>query len=75
MRRNAITISLPEELNYKVNSYCVETERPRSWLIKKALEAYFADLDDLEIAQTRKLDLNDKELTLKEARRELGLSD
>ena len=73
MGRNVITVSLPGKLSKQVNSYCIETERPKSWLIQKALESYFKDLQDLEIALSRKLDNSDEEITLDEARRELGL--
>ena len=74
MGRQAITVSLPEELGEKLKAYCSHSERPKSWLIQKALEEYFDNMQDLEIALARKLDPTDEEITLKDARRELGLS-
>jgi len=75
MGRQAITVSLPEELGEKLKAYCSHSERPKSWLVQKALEDYFDNMQDLEIALARKLDPTDEEITLKEVRRELGLSD
>ena len=75
MGRQTITVSLPEKLSEKLKAYCSHSERPKSWLVQKALEDYFDNMEDLEIALTRKLDPTDEEMTLKEARRKLGLSD
>ena len=62
-------------MSEKLKAYCSHSERPKSWLVQKALEDYFDNMQDLQIAMVRKLDPTDEEITLEEARRELGLSD
>ena len=74
MGRQAITVSVLEELGEKLKAYCSHSERPKSWLIQKALEDYVDNLEDLEIALARKLDPTDEEITLEDVWRELGLS-
>jgi RHH-type transcriptional regulator, rel operon repressor / antitoxin RelB len=74
MGRQALTVSLPGELGEKLNAYSTYTERTKSWLIQKALEDYFENIEDLEIALSRQIDPSDETVTLNQARRELGFS-
>jgi RHH-type rel operon transcriptional repressor/antitoxin RelB len=47
-------------------------ERSRSYLIQKALEAYLADLSDLQVSLDRLRDLADPVINLEQMRVELG---
>ena len=68
-----LTVRLGKELSEKINELSKETDRPKSWIIKKALESYLEDFEDAEVALHRLGDKNDVELTVDEVRRELGL--
>ena len=46
----AISIRLPDEMAKELNNISKETERPRSYIIQKALELYIEDYADLLIA-------------------------
>jgi RHH-type rel operon transcriptional repressor/antitoxin RelB len=69
----AISIRLPDELAKQLDSVAEETERPRSYIIQKALEAYMEDMADLQIALDRLHDKTDAVVTGKELRKSLGL--
>ena len=69
----AISIRLPEGLAEQLDRIARETERPRSFIIQKALEAYMADYADLQVALDRLHDNTDLAITGKELRKSLGL--
>ncbi|MDD2238017.1 MAG: hypothetical protein PHG65_12500, partial [Kiritimatiellae bacterium] len=50
-----------------------ESERPKSFIIQKALEAYLEDYADLQIALDRLRDTSDSVVSSKEMRASLGL--
>jgi RHH-type rel operon transcriptional repressor/antitoxin RelB len=50
-----------------------ETDRPRSYIIQKALESYLEDFADLQIALDRLRDKGDSLVTSAEMRKSLGL--
>jgi RHH-type rel operon transcriptional repressor/antitoxin RelB len=68
-----ISIRLPDALATELDDAAESADRSRSWLIQKALEAYLADLSDLQISLDRLRDPADPVITLKEMRTELGL--
>ncbi|MCK5848485.1 MAG: ribbon-helix-helix protein, CopG family [Caldisericia bacterium] len=41
-----ITVRLPKELEERLNKLAIEEERPKSYIIRKALEEYLADYED-----------------------------
>jgi RHH-type rel operon transcriptional repressor/antitoxin RelB len=49
----AISIRIPDELASKLAEISKETERPKSFHVQKALEAYLSELADLQIAIDR----------------------
>jgi len=53
----AISVRLSEELSEQLENIARETERPRSFIIQKALESYIEDYADLRIDLDR---LHDK---------------
>ena len=68
-----ISIRISEELAKRLDSIVKETERPRSYIIQKALESYLEDYADLQIALDRLHDKTDEVISGKELRKTLGL--
>jgi len=69
----AISIRIPDELAEQLEGVAKETDRPRSYIIQKALESYLEDFADLQIALDRLRDKSDSLVTSAEMRKSLGL--
>jgi len=69
----AVSIRLPDELAKQLDGIAKETERPRSYIIQKALESYIEDYADLQIALDRLHDRTDSIISSKELKKSLGL--
>jgi len=69
----AISVRLPENLAIQLDCISKETERPRSFIIQKALESYIEDFADLQIALDRLRDKGDEIVSSKEMRKSLGI--
>lgn len=69
----AISVRLPKELSEQLESIARETERPRSFIIQKALESYMENYADLQVALDRLHDKTDPMVSGKELRKSLGL--
>ena len=69
----AISVRLPKEIADQLDSIARETERPRSFIIQKALEAYIEDYADLQVALDRLHDRTDPVVSGKSLRKSLGL--
>ena len=69
----AISIRLPDELAEQLEGVAKETDRPKSYIIQKALESYLEDFADLQIALDRLRDKSDSLVTSAEMRKSLGL--
>ena len=69
----AISIRIPEHLAKRLDSIAEETERSRSFVLQKALEAYLEDHADLQVAMDRLRDKADAIITSAEMRKSLGL--
>jgi len=69
----AISFRLPKTLADRLDSIAKETERPRSYIIQKALESYIEDYADLQVALDRLHDKTDPIISGKELRKSLGL--
>ncbi len=69
----AVSIRLPDELVKKLDGISKETERPRSYIMQKALESYIEDYADLQIALDRLHDKTDATISSKELRKSLGV--
>jgi RHH-type rel operon transcriptional repressor/antitoxin RelB len=69
----AISIRLPKVLADQIDNIAKETERPRSFIIQKALESYIEDYADLQVALDRLHDKMDPVVSGKELRKSLGL--
>ena len=69
----AISVRLPKYLADQLDGIAKETERPRSFIIQKALESYIEDFADLQIALDRLHDKSDAIISGKELKESLGL--
>ena len=69
----AISVRLPKELAEQLDGIAKEIERPRSFIIQKALESYIEDFADLQIALDRLHDKSDAVISGKELRKSLGI--
>lgn len=69
----AISVRIPKYLADRLDSIAKETERPRSFIIQKALESYIEDFADLQIALDRLHDKGDESISSNEMRKSLGL--
>ena len=68
----AISVRLPRSLADQLDSIAKETERPRSYIIQKALESYIEDYADLQVALDRLHDKTDLVISGKDLRKSLG---
>jgi RHH-type rel operon transcriptional repressor/antitoxin RelB len=69
----AVSIRIPEQLAKRLDGVAKETERPRSFVIQKALESYLEDYADLQVAMDRLRNKADTIITSDEMRKSLGL--
>ena len=69
----AVSVRLPKDLAKRLDGIAKETERPRSFIIQKAIEAYIEEVADLQIALDRLHDTSDSVISSKEMRKSLGL--
>ena len=69
----AVSIRLPDQLAKQLDGVAKETERPRSYIIQKALEIYLEDYADLLIALDRLHDKTDVVISSQELKKTLGL--
>ncbi|MBN1662343.1 MAG: ribbon-helix-helix protein, CopG family [Deltaproteobacteria bacterium] len=70
---STISVRLPDDLTKYLDEIARETERPRSFHIQKALEAYIEDFADLRIALDRLRNPKDPVLSGSELRKSLDL--
>jgi len=61
----AISVRLPKDLADQLDAVAEETERPRSYIIQKAIESYIEEYADLQVALDR---LHDGEIRLSRAK-------
>ena len=70
---SALSVRLPEKLANALDKVSKETERPKSFHIHKALEMYFEERADLQIALDRLNDPTDPIISTDEMRDQIGL--
>lgn len=68
-----ISVRLPDTLAKRLAGVAKEAERPKSFIIQKAIEAYVEDEADLQIAMDRLRDPTDKVVSGRDLRASLGL--
>lgn len=69
----ALSLRLPERTARELEKLASLTERPKSYLIRKALETYLAEYLDYQVALDRLRDKDDATLSGSELRKRLGL--
>lgn len=69
-----LSVRVPDVLAHRLQRVAKETERPKSFVVQKAIEAYLNDYADLQVALDRLHDTRDPVISLKEMRKELGVS-
>lgn len=69
----AVSIRLPKELSEKLDALAVSLDRPKTYLIRKALETYLAEYADYQIALDRLRDKDDAVISGAELKKSLGL--
>ena len=70
---SALSVRLPEKLATALDKVSKETERPKSFHIQKALEMYFEERADLQIALDRLNDPTDPIISIDEMRDQIGI--
>lgn len=68
-----ISLRLPDNLLKPLDKLSETAERPRTYLIKKALENYLEEYDDYQIALNRLHDKSDDIISPAELRKKLGV--
>ncbi len=69
----AISIRLPDQLEGAIERLAKVIDRPKSYLIRKAIETYLAEYADYQIALDRLRDKDDEIISGAELRKRLGL--
>ena len=69
----ALSVRLPDRLLAELDEVATATERSRSFLVQKAIEAYLAEQADLQVALDRLNDASDPAISLDAMRAELDL--
>ena len=71
----SISVRLPDRTAQGLDDLAAATDRPRRYLIVKALEAYLADHADYQVALERLRDKDDPVISSAELRRRLARKD
>lgn len=69
----ALSVRLPDMLAKELNNVALTMERPKSFLVQKALENYLHEQADLQIGLERLRDTSDHVISMDEMRKEIGL--
>jgi RHH-type rel operon transcriptional repressor/antitoxin RelB len=69
----ALSVRIPDELASQLSEIARETERPKSFHIQKAIEAYLTEIADLQVALDRLHDTSDPVISVEDMRKELEL--
>ncbi len=68
-----ISVRVTDAMAGELENVAKEAERPKSFIIQKAIEAYLTDYADLQIALDRLRDTSDAVVSGKAMRKSLGL--
>ncbi len=68
-----LSVRVTEDLAGRLAKVAKESERPKSFIIQKALETYLDDYADLQIALDRLHDSTDTVVSSRDMRKSLGL--
>ncbi len=68
-----LSVRLPRGLTVALDRVASTVDRPRSYLVRKAIEAYLDEYAEYQIALDRLRDKDDKVISSKEFRKRLAL--
>ncbi|MBI3312430.1 MAG: ribbon-helix-helix protein, CopG family [Candidatus Omnitrophica bacterium] len=68
-----MSVRLPDQVMDALNRVASEVDRPRSYVVRKAVESYLDEYAEYRVAQDRLLHKGDKIISGKELRKRLGL--
>ena len=68
-----VSLRIPDGLSEKLADIARETERPKSFIIQKAIESYLDGIADLQVALDRLQDKTDKVISSDEMKKALGI--
>lgn len=68
-----MSVRLPEELMSALDRVAGAVDRPRSYLVRRAVEAYLEEYAEYQIALDRLRDKDDRVISGKELKKRLGL--
>ena len=69
----ALSVRIPDELASQLSEIARETERPKSFHIQKAIEAYLTEIADLQVALDRLHDTSVPVISVEDMGKELEL--
>ncbi len=69
----ALSVRLPDGLAKALEGLARSTERPKTYLVRKAVETYLAEYADYQVALDRLRDKDDVIISGSELRKRLGL--
>jgi predicted DNA-binding protein len=72
--KTTISIDLPDEVATRLHRVAGDAGWPQSFVVQRALEFYFQERADVEIALDRLGDTTDRVISARKIRRALGLS-
>ena len=70
---SGVSVRLPDRVAEELEKLAESTERPKSYLIRKAIETYLAEYADYQVALDRLRDKDDAVISGAELRKQLGL--
>jgi RHH-type transcriptional regulator, rel operon repressor / antitoxin RelB len=73
MPQASIALRIPEDINKTLDEYARLIDRPKSWLIRKGIDAIIQEMEDMAIANERLNDPHAKYRDFDEIKKELNL--
>ena len=68
----SISLRIPDDIHEQLEEIAEDTDRSKSYLIKKAIEQYLEEFADYQLALDRLNDKDDDIISSKELRKRLG---
>ena len=68
----SVSIRIPDDIHAQLEEIAEDTDRSKSYLIKKAIEQYLNEFADYQLALDRLNDKDDEIISSKELRKRLG---
>jgi RHH-type rel operon transcriptional repressor/antitoxin RelB len=72
---SSLTIRIPDDIARRLDALARSLDRPKSYIVKKAMESYLEEYSDYLIALDRLRDKDDAIISSEELRRRLALED